>query len=608
MERENRAERAGQTSHDPAFGRESLHRTPILLAVSTVIASIVYGALTMSPWFDTNDDPAMLAISIGLFNDGVPDPRIVYQSAFLGALLGQLSGLHPGVDWYSGLQWTVCIGGFLTMNAVALRRDASLLTWGSVAAVTSTFLPAFLFNLQFVQTSFVCLMAGMVSLVDALRRPTTGARPFIPAICWLFVAPLFRQASFMAAEIVLLALFVLAVLDRLSRGQPAGLRRDASILGSTAIGLALFVLTVQGLERATFYSDPAWADFVDNLSARPYVVENWPRWIGLERIGHALQDGLGLTPEQYWAMVHWIPISSEWYSVQSFARMAAIIRELDATPESFASLLATHVAIARAFLSDTPIVRAGLGFIGVVTLIGAAARPADRARIVGQGIFWTAFPAVIWLGTSIAFRPPPPRVWLPILALAMWGSLISRVVVSSGPERAPIRWSRREGLAGLALVIALGGPFPIHAAILRKAQLQERLRAARCESTHHFIAAFERIPESATIFLAPRVVHAECFVRPFVLRDYPEVMLERTVSFGWRLLTPTIHEKLFARNSDLFDTVCHDPANAFVANAPTRSIVERYLARHRPEIELIRYSSDLPEEIRACRHDRTKAG
>ncbi|MEZ4278874.1 MAG: hypothetical protein R3F21_04545 [Myxococcota bacterium] len=53
--------------------------------------------------FDTNDDAAMLGISLGLFSDA-RRPRLVHQSAFLGAGIGGLFRLVPAFDWYSAAQ------------------------------------------------------------------------------------------------------------------------------------------------------------------------------------------------------------------------------------------------------------------------------------------------------------------------------------------------------------------------------------------------------------------------------------------------------------------------------------------------------------------------
>lgn len=571
-----------------------------LLAAAIVACSFLYAALTMSPGFDTNDDPAMLGISIGLFTDGVADPHLVYQSALIGSLLAALARLEPAFDWYSTLQWIVCIGGFLTMSHVLLRRDASPLGVASVVVANSIFLPPFLFNLQFVQTSFVCLTTGIVLLVDAMRREPLRGRALAWALAWTIVAALYRSATLMAAVTALAVVALLTVADRaLERDRPRMLR-DVSILSAFALVLLALGSGASALERSLFYSDPGWREFYDHLSDRPYVLENWPRWIGLARIVPTLQRELGVTPEQYLAMVHWIPISKDVYAIERFTEMAGVIREIEVDLGSLSATLPPILAAGREFLATTPPFRLCLWIVALIAVLGAISNPTRRGRALSLGVVWIVVPCLLWLAIAVAYRPPPPRVWMSILLLAFWGSLACRAVLP-GADAAFARNRVRDGvLALVALGLALAGPLPVHAVLRRNAQIRAEMREERCRTSREHVAAFETLAKGASVYLAPQVVNAECFIRPFEQR-YPKVLTERTHAFGWRVLTPRIHESLFATDTDLFDAICRNPDNMFVANPPTQVVVRRYLRRHKPEVTLVRYAENLPETILACR-------
>ncbi len=588
----NAAARGGET-----------HRSstrPWLVAGAIVAGCLLYGFLTMTPGFDTNDDPAMLAISIGLFTDGIPDPRLVYQSALLGALLAGFASIAPAFDAYSALQWAVCIAGFLTMSHVLLRRDSSPFGIATVAVANSIFLPPFLFNLQFVQTSFVCLATGLVLLIDAMRKTPPGWRGMAWAIGWMLVASLYRSATLMAAEATIAIVLVLAVADRALDRDRSGLLRDASMLSAFAIVLAVLATGASALERTLFYADPGWRSFYDHLADRPYVLENWPRWIGLERIVGTLQRELGVTPEQYFSMALWIPISRDAYAIGRFSEMADVIRGIDVDPAAVRAMLGTLLALGREFFANAAPFRLCLWIIGLIAVLGTLSNGARRTRAIALGLFWISVPCAFWLAIAIVYRPPPPRVWMSIVALAFWGSLACRAVLPKAPEGLAEQRFRMGILGLVALALALAGPLPVHGVIRHNAQIRAELRDAHCRTSREHVAIFEGLPEGAHVFLAPQVVNAECFIRPFD-RDYPKVLTERVHSFGWRVLTPRIHETLFATDEDLFVSICRNPANMFVANPPTQRVVESYLRRHRPGIVLRRYAEHLPETILACR-------
>lgn len=584
---------------EPGVGRS---RRAFLLASAIVLGSALYGASTIPFWFDMNDDAAMLGISMGLFGDGVGDPRLIYQSAFLGAVIGALFRVAPGFDWYSALQCAVLLAGFWTMAHVLLRRDSRPLALASVLVATSAFLPPLLFNLQFTQTSFVCLMTGLVLRIDAMRRESLRGPLLASALGWMLLAALFRPASLMAGQVLLVGITLLAIGDRLLDRDREGALRDLAVSTGLVIGLTLLATGLQSLEGRLFYGDPAWNAFWTHLGDRPYVLENWPRWIGLPRIVTALHQELGITPEQYLLMASWFPISEELYSVDRFREMARVIDGIEVAGDARISPLRGLLAAGRDFFVSTPLFRYGVGLIGLACALPALLDPARRGRSIVLAVVWMALPCLLWLAITVAYRPPPARVWMPLLALSLWCGLACRTVLA--PPASETDLARpgvdRRGLVALAILgLGLVGPFPVHAEFRRVVQILSSRRARDCEVSRQHVEVFQRVPTDARIYLAPRVVHADCTLRPFHL-DYPEVLVDRGVEFGWRNLTPWVREELFAEQSDLFDVICADPDNMFVVHPQTLPKVERYLQRHRPDVALQPYASDLPGHILSC--------
>lgn len=543
----------------------------LALSAGILACSLLYGWMVFPFWFDTNDDAAMLGISLGLFGDGVGDPRLIYQSAFLGAAIGQLVRTWPGIDWYSGLQCCVCAFGFVTMSYLVLRRDSSLLSVATVFAVTSAFLPPLFFNLQFTQTAFVCLMTGLVALIGGLRRSRPHWPHLLTALAWMTLACLFRPASLAASQLVLAVLAVLVVLEWLGERDRGPLTRDLRNVAVMAVVLTAVVASLQSLESSIFYAEPAWQAFWANLADRPYVVENWPRWIGLERIVAALEEKLGITPEQYFAMVSWIPITKELYSVEGFRAMASVIDGIELEHAARLGTLGSLLDAGRRFIVDTPLFRYGLGLIGLSAALAVFRDVSRWGRSIALGAVWMIVPCAFWLAITLAYRPPPPRVWLPLVALAVWCNLACQSV-SQMPNRATTAggWqSDRRGLVSLLVLgLALAGPIPVHAELERVGQILANRRSNACAATQVQVAAFQSLPEGARIYLSPMTVQIDCYLRPFHL-EYPEVFVDRVVPFGWRNMTPWIRDELFAKESDVFDVICKRTDNMFVADPNT---------------------------------------
>ncbi len=581
------------------------------LTAAVLLGCIAYGALLLPLSFNTNDDAAMLGISLGIFSDGLGDPRLVYQSAFVGALVGTLFRLFPGFDWYSAFQWSVCLAAFGCIAWVLLRRDRSAIGALVVAAVASIYLPPILFHLQFTQSSFLCLAASLVLLIDAGGDARPRPAPFAAAFAFATLSVLLRSVNLTSAQLLLgiVAVGLAARWTLVGQGRVA--LRWGAVVGAFALVLTAATVGLQQAEGALFYGDPAWHRFWDHHADRAFVLDNWPRWIGLPRIAMAFQQELGISPQQLVAMLHWLPIHEDLYSVERFGEMAAVIRGLEAEAGLAPERTGPALAEFGRFVLEHPVFAHSLGLIAVVAALHAARRPTLRWAPLAIGGVWIAVACGLLLGVTLAFRLPPYRVWMPLVMLCVLCSLASQLAFAPSdassrpaaddePPKSGRVLDRRGGLLASVFVVALLTLTPLHRDFLRRASEAETLQAQKCALTEAHVRAFSRLPENARIFLAPQIVHADCYLRPF-RNDYPEILRERAISFGWRNLTPWVREELFAEHAGLFDAVCSDPGNMFVLHPFDWKDVEQYLRRHEPGIVLETWAPDLPPAILACR-------
>ncbi len=616
--------------------------TATLATIGLLALSFAIGALQTPLVFDTNDDAAMLGISAGYFGEGVGDPRLVYQSAFIGSLLGLLFRWTTAFDWYSALQWSLCVAAHATILRVLLRASSSRAHWIAVAFTTLAFLPPILFRIQFTQTAFACIAAGLVLLVDLdLRRrrvsPTRGEvlwRLAAAAGFFLLAGALRASTLPVGLMLVLVAGTVLAARAARVDGRRVGAR---VLLAAIAFGLAVQAahLGLGRLEERLFYADDDGRDFHRHHADRAFVLENWPRWIGVERISAALQEELGVSAEELAAMARWIPVDARLYSIEGFREMAGIVRSLESAGPFQTSRLGGSLRALTGFLADTPLFVAVLVWLAAFAILRAVLEPSARVRMLSLGALFVLLPLAFWLQVDLLFRPPPYRVWLPFLAVDAWLFLAlavpepalrlaaSRGAAAGGdaPDAPGVMTSEAGGDASegvatlgphvrwalLGLLATLVAAFPLHLEVGEVLRARVADRPNDCAMTAAHLWALDQRPAGAQAFVAPMVIHSECFVNPFRV-EMPETLLRDAQTFGWRNLVPPVNDALFANGPSVFDTICARPDNMLVLHPSQRIYLDHYLARHRPDLRFERYSDRLPLAVLACRHVSGEAG
>jgi hypothetical protein len=573
------------------------------LVAACVLATVLYGASVFPLSFDTNDDVAMAGIARGLFHNELGDPRLIHQSAFLGLLIGSLFKLYAGFDWYSAFQWLVCLAGLIAIGFVWFRRSRSLLSVMSFLAIGSIFYAPILFHMQFTQTSLVCMTAAVVLMLDGFDSEGRFDRRHGFVIGLAILGTMIRSANQIVAQVVLVAAALYLASAMLWRGDgPKGVRRLGLNIALVLV-FSLLSIGIKSLEARTFYDEPQWRDFWEHRVDRSYVMHNWPREIGQQRIASEIETELGISPEQYAAIMRWIPIDEESYSTPAFASMAEVIRRIESVQIGWPDRLSRSTRAFGAWLQSVPLLRHGLLFIVLLAVCHAIQSREIWGRMLATGLFWSSFLVVILFAIQLGYRAPPYRVWMPLLAMIATCSAYCHVLLASLQTRPGAAVSTNRIGPGLVVVLFLVGLkwiAPLHEDFRAFSEANTKRRAQECGLADLHLRAFDALPEGGKIFLATQVVKSHCIVTPMNLA-YPDVLRERTITFGWRMLTPWSRDRLFAEESDLFDQICSDPRNVLVVNPMEMPIVDRYLARHKPEVRLSRFSSSMPPAILGCR-------
>ena len=319
---------------------------------------------------------------------------------------------------------------------------------------------------------------------------------------------------------------------------------------------------------------------------------------------------MGITAEELAAMARWIPVDARLYSIDGFREMAEIVRGLESEGPLQPRRLFESAASLRVFLIETPLFVATILWLVAHSVVRMVVTPGDRRRAFALGVVFALLPLAFWIGVDLLFRPPPYRVWMPFLAVDAW-LYLALAAIDPSPRSAPgdvadddavppalaalqVRW----GLAGVLATLAIA--FPLHLEVSRLLAARVADRPNDCAMTAAHLWALEQRPAGAQAFVAPMVVHSECFVNPFRVA-MPRTLLEDAHTFGWRVLMPPVHEALFAQGPSVFDAICARPDNMLVLHPNQRVYLDHYLARHRPDLRLQRYSAQLPPAVLACR-------
>jgi hypothetical protein len=238
----------------PASSLRKQLESPLLAAVSLVIAFLGLTFSAFIPRYATNDDVSMNLIAAGRVFADAPDEHLMFSNVLIGLTLKVLYQAVPEAPWYGGYLLAATALALVAICHVFLTAELSrkqvLLALGFLA----TFGLNCVVRLQFTTTAFLSALAGLLLLLQAVQGPSTVWRAWA-AVPFLVVSSLIRfYACLLACTI--LAPAIIVVFYRARHSRPGWLA--ASLLAACLIfgfGLERFNLWyyAQNEDWAGFY-------------------------------------------------------------------------------------------------------------------------------------------------------------------------------------------------------------------------------------------------------------------------------------------------------------------------------------------------------------------
>ncbi len=563
----------------------------IALSALVLLATFGYGWLGFTLTFQSNDDPAMLGIASGIFSVDGGSPRLVFQSAFLGKLYQSLFALWPGFDSYSALQLLVNALSLWCIAYTILRINSNLLVLLSLLVVGTVYLAPMIFFIQFTHTSMLCVIASCTLLLRQAFSEKLSISVWLLAAVLAIFAIAMRSANLMVVLCVIAIVAGIRVLVALSSGHGLG---AAGLLPVAKKWLALLVFALacvfasKGLQQAEqriFYSEPEWQAFWEGHSNRAYVLENWPKWLSADQLVAAFHAEADLTPSEYLLLRAWLPIDNQVYSLAGFAQLADITRALAGESPGIADRLLEANRMMIETSMKEPILLSSGAVLLLLGIIHSTRNSRQASAQLLNVMAWALAGYAILMGIILLYRFPPFRVTLSITTLCMVGAIACQAYISARFATAQQQQPRSNPTANLlccgallAGVLALN----LHGFFLTYSDNVWKMREQRCALADQELQALEAIPGQGTIFLSPGLIDSTCYIKPFD-HQYPAILQQRAIAFGWRNLTPWVQHRLFAEHDNLFDAICASKDNTFATSYRSHPQIAQYLLEHKPE-------------------------
>ena len=587
MDNNNKPDASGALARPGTTSRSQI----IALAALVVAVTLVYGWFSFTLTFQSNDDPAMLGIASGIFSVEGGSPRLVFQSAFLGKLYQSLFASWPGFDNYAALQLLLTTLSLLCISYTILRINHSLLVLLSILIIATVYVAPMIYFIQFTHTSMLCLIASSILLLRQVFSEKHIASVWLLALLLAVFAIAMRSANLVVVLCAVAMIAGVRVLIALSTNNVAG-GGNARALAIKLLALAVFALAslfaskaLQQAEQRVFYSEPEWQAFWEGHTNRAYVLENWPKWLSVEQLQTAFEQEAGLTRSEYLLMRGWLPIDREAYSLEGFEQLANITRNLAVESPGVIDRLFEANRLLMQVSLDEPILFASGALLLLLGILYATQNGSQTSAQLLNALFWMFAGYAILIGIIILYRFPPFRVTLSVTTLCMLAAIACQAYISAHYAPSTQGSRRNQGIADLlgygALVIGMLA-MNLHGYFLEYHENMWKIRDHRCKNSANELRALEDIPGAGTIFLSPNLIDSTCYIKPFD-HNYPTILQERAIGFGWRNLTPWLQDRIFAEHDNLFDAICATPENTFVAPQDYHFYIANYLRQHRPQ-------------------------
>ena len=144
---------------------EYLKQKPLVLSTIINICILAFFFLFVTPQFESNDDPAMMAIASGT-RLGEPSEFIIFINVFLGLGLKTLYSLVPELNWYVIMLYSFQLLAMIVLLYSLLKYNKVINSVVCYILFVLFFQVYFMNNLQFTSTAFLLGISGILLLLQ----------------------------------------------------------------------------------------------------------------------------------------------------------------------------------------------------------------------------------------------------------------------------------------------------------------------------------------------------------------------------------------------------------------------------------------------------------
>ena len=170
------------------------------------LLGLLFLVLILKPCFEMNDDSTIYELTGGA--KGVYDAHGVFLHLFLGQAMKLLSGLFPGIQWYTALQYAVLFCSFTAVFYVLMNRMKPAMAAASFGVLFFYFGYEGYIILQFSKTSGIASCAGIFLMFHGLEQKKKNWLCVSCGLLLALVGGMYRYKEFLMCAAVMSSLGV----------------------------------------------------------------------------------------------------------------------------------------------------------------------------------------------------------------------------------------------------------------------------------------------------------------------------------------------------------------------------------------------------------------
>ena len=234
------------------------------------LLGLLFLVLILKPCFEMNDDSTIYELTGGA--KGVYDAHGVFLHLFLGQAMKLLSGLFPGIQWYTALQYAVLFCSFTAVFYVLMNRMKPAMAAASFGVLFFYFGYEGYIILQFSKTSGIASCAGIFLMFHGLEQKKKNWLCVSCGLLLALVGGMYRYKEFLMCAAVMSSLGVYT-LFRLNWKRSRELFYTVlAYLGSFLLLFGSFggLLLIQSF---AYEKDEAWGEYLRYNDSRSSLMD-----------------------------------------------------------------------------------------------------------------------------------------------------------------------------------------------------------------------------------------------------------------------------------------------------------------------------------------------